>query len=484
MKLYELKSLVEDIVFEEINKDQLASTAKALGLPIEELKKWVEETDPTSNKSFSTWLLRELKKRRVRLEDNRRITNDINRFIEPRNARRIEDIMHFPTIHDLETRLDQLAGQGSKRQGFAGIDPSTLPGVSVAESRPDITFYKVTNPDSLAKMGEGTKWCTRFSYNNSSQVAKNYLERYPYLVIGYKDGKPYVQYNPDYSQVMDVNDQTFHIQNPEQAKLLNLPRPNVVVPPVRKRPVRGGLTPAEQKLLQWSKYTTEPVILPSDAKGRDEDYERRVAQAIMKSNDVSYLIRILCVFDQYAQMFLKGKRSPAFENAIVSKDWTKSIQGKAPKAGGNKYYGKRSKYPGFDSIVSYVKNSIGGHWREFEEKIKNNVPLSIMYYMGTGLNPDYTDNPYVKDIILFSKFIKDKHPSVSTSEFEKSIRDFILRSRSNLKYGAFSPVLYKVLLPYMKLSKKPLESIVGTKLAKELMRNASFSREVGDLNYS
>ncbi len=486
MKLYELKALVKDIIFEEINKDQLASTAKTLGLPVEELKRWVEETDPTSNKSFSTWILRELKKCRIRLEDNRRITTDINRFIELRNARRIEDIMHFSTIYDLESRLDQLAGQGSKRQGFAGVDPSTLPGVTVMETRPDMIFYKITNPTSLAKMGEGTKWCTRFSYDNSSEIAKKYLRKYPYLVIGYKDGKPYVQYNPDYSQVMNVNDQRFHIENSEQAKLLNLPRPDVVVPDRRKRTVKGDLTPTEQKLLQWSKYTTEPVILPTYAKGRDEDYERRVAQSIMKSDDVSHLIRVLRVFDQYAQIFLKGKRSPTFENAILSKDWTRATQSKAPKAGGPPYYGKRWKYPGFDSIINYVKNSIGGHWKEFEEKIKNNVPLSVKYYTETGLNPEYTDNPYVKDIILFSKFIQDKHPSVSTSEFEKSIIDFILRSRSNLKYGLFSPVLYKVLIPYIQFSKKSLKSIVGDKLARELMKNTTFADSmnyVGHLDY-
>ena len=127
----------------------------------------------------------------------------------------------------MEARLDQLAGQGSKRQGFAGINPVTLPGVEVLETRPDITLYKVTDPTSLAKIGEGTKWCTRFSYDNSSQVAKNYLERYPYLVIGYKDGKPYVQYNPDYSQVMDVNDVDFHRNDEKKAKQLNLPPPEI-----------------------------------------------------------------------------------------------------------------------------------------------------------------------------------------------------------------------------------------------------------------
>ena len=47
---------LKDLIMEEINKDQLASTAKSLNIDENELRKWIEETDPTPNKGFSVWI--------------------------------------------------------------------------------------------------------------------------------------------------------------------------------------------------------------------------------------------------------------------------------------------------------------------------------------------------------------------------------------------------------------------------------------------
>ncbi len=157
MKLLELESILESIISEEINKDQLLSTAQAMGIDAESLRNWINDADPTPKKSFAFWLLRSLKKGQIQPEDDDRIRAMLNRFIELRNARRIEDIMQFPDPHSLETRIEQLAGVGAKRQGFSGFDPESLPGVQVAEKRPDMTFYKVSDANSLAKIGEGTK---------------------------------------------------------------------------------------------------------------------------------------------------------------------------------------------------------------------------------------------------------------------------------------------------------------------------------------
>lgn len=204
MRMLEIKTLMRDVILEEINKDQLNSTAVAIDTDPITLRTWVEKTDPTPKKSFSVWILRGLKKGDFRTEDEIRIRNILNRFIQLRNANKIEDIMKFPTIHDLETKIDQLTGVGSKRQGFAGVDPTTLPGVWEYPKKSDITYYRVSDVNSLAEIGEGTKWCTRKSYPNCQ--AKNYISRFGSLIVAYKDGKPFAQITPDYRQVKDVND--------------------------------------------------------------------------------------------------------------------------------------------------------------------------------------------------------------------------------------------------------------------------------------
>lgn len=491
MKLSELTSLLEIVITEEINKNQLISVANALQVQPEVLRAWIEKTDPTPRKSFAFWILRGLKSGDIRTEDDVRIKTAINRFIELRNAQRIEDIMQFPTLHDLETRLEQLVGQGAKRKGFAGVDPMTLPGVSVIEDRPDLTLYKVTDPDSLAKIGEGTKWCTRYSYSNSSNTAASYLKRFPYLVVGYKNGRPYVQFNPDYSQVMDVTDRMFHNTNPDEAKKLDLPPPEIVkkgVPtiipqgkPFRhlKPPQTDPQSPSQRELQNWLNYTTttpEPHWadyinyrkrhrLPP--KGKDEDYERRVARAITRSTHPFNLMRVLGSFSNYALGEIKGQRVPEVEKAILEKDFKPTmVAGK-----GGRGSGSRAKIPGIEDIITYVIHNIQGHWPEFEKKIQDDPANSIRYYLSTGLTPDNIPDGLVKSLVLFSQFIKDRHPSVSNDEFEHSMRDFVANARKEFKHGKFSPVIHKVLIPYVKLTGKSIERILGLKLANQLRRD-------------
>jgi len=497
MKLLELESLLESIISEEINNQQLMSTAQAMGIDPESLRAWLNDADPTPRKSFAFWLLCSLKKGEIQPEDDDRIRAMLNRFIQLRNARQIEDIMQFPDPHSLETRIEQLAGVGAKRQGFSGFDPASLPGVEVVEKRPDITFYKVSNPDSLAKIGEGTKWCTRFSYQNNTFIAQRYIKQYGYLLVGYKNNKPYVQFNPDYSQVMDVDDREFHYSRPGEAKLLNLPSPKFLQslpdnkfknekPPFRTVKDRDGawLSPNQQTLKNWLNYTPQTNPEWNDyieyqpghrknTRGKDQDYENRVARSILRTDRYSHLERVMSNWRSYCQNEIPGQRSPVVEKAIVDKDYTES-----KRAGQGSGAGKRIKIAGLESIIEYVKNNVRGNWPEFEKKIENDASNSIRYYLGTGLNPDNISSGIVKDLVLFSKFIKNREPSVSGQEFENSIRDFVTRARTQLKHGQFSPVLNKVIIPYMKLTKKTLDKIVTPEMKRLLLRNRAFKEDV------
>jgi len=203
--MIKLKSLIT----EEINKAQLISTAKILNVEPKFLKAWIEQTDVTPRKSFSVWILKGLKSRDVRLEDAHRIRTALLGFIRLKNAGRIEDITQFPNLNSLENRIEGLVGVGSKRKGFANVNPETLPGVTVIKKTPHLVFYKVINADSLSKVGEGTKWCTRFSYKYSTDIAKQYLKDNDYLIVIYKDGKPYGQYLNGIRQLKNVEDRPF-----------------------------------------------------------------------------------------------------------------------------------------------------------------------------------------------------------------------------------------------------------------------------------
>lgn len=465
-----LKLWVRSLITEAINEDQLKSVASALNVPIEGtdgLRSWVNLTDPTQNKSYSVWLLRGLKKRDFRFEDSQRITDDINRHIALRQAQLIPDIMNFPRINDLETALGDLEGKGSKRKGFSGVDPTSLKGVEIIEERPDMTFFRVSNAHSLGQMGEGTKWCTRHSFSGSDDVARRYISQYGSLIVGYRDGKPYVQYNPDFSQVMTVNDTLFH---GEKAKELNLPKPNVSIIRRTKRTISGDRTEPEKAWQRWQNYTTDPNTtfdLPKgvDA-GRDLDFEKRLAKSITQSNNYIYLLKVDGALHSYiADTLREGQRVPEIEKAILEKDWKPSQRYVGP------HHGKHSNIPMINSIAFYAKRVIGHNWPEFEKTIEQDPYNSSKYYKSTGFHPAHIEDPTTKNLVLFSRHIADK--TYSGPQFEKAIKDFYFTGRQKYKHTMFTKILYNVLIPYIAQTRRNVSEILGPEEARKVYKNTT-----------
>jgi len=217
------------------NNQILQQTAEKLNISIDELNKLLTDADPTGRK-YKLFILKLLNKNDIRLpEDNYRIKETLNNFQKYQRNLAIKDILKYNSLHELETVLEPVVGSISKRQGGNNLNPSKLPGVElinqtdtnnnvvnnyldpnwdanaewswdgfVQDTVNNYKTYKVTDVESLKDIGEGTKWCTRRSYPDCQ--AEYYIEQYGWIGVIYKDGKPFVQFTPDYDQVMDVND--------------------------------------------------------------------------------------------------------------------------------------------------------------------------------------------------------------------------------------------------------------------------------------
>jgi hypothetical protein len=79
-----------------------------------------------------------------------------------------------------------------------------IPGAEVVLKYGQYTTVEVSDADVLKNLGEGTKWCTRGSYPECR--AEDYIKKYYYIYIVFDGDKPIIQYTPDYSQIMDIND--------------------------------------------------------------------------------------------------------------------------------------------------------------------------------------------------------------------------------------------------------------------------------------
>ena len=170
----------------------------------------------------------------------------------------------------------------SKRSGGLGFDPLTLPGVDKISQNGSFYTVAVNNAKSLAKLGEGTKWCTRESYTDC--MAKKYINRYKYIYILFNHDMPIMQYTPDYFQIMDVND----------LKVTNNDLLNLVVEPSLTGPIEYLYNYALHVIKgRW--LTGEPVIFKNNT--MTYEYVRNIVARYTKDSsadvDLSNAINVL-----------------------------------------------------------------------------------------------------------------------------------------------------------------------------------------------
>lgn len=203
-------------------KQQIDTAAKRLNLTPEELLKLVNEADPTNEKKFEAWLIKQLVFKNIRLpEDAPRVLQVLQNFIIYSNQNKVKykDIARYKTIHDLETDLDSLR--------MVSFDPREKMTIETLKSFPGVQVFKgynyviaaISNQKSLETLGLGTKWCTRGDYPNGS-MAEQYLEESltKHLYIMYVELEDdslerYCQFEDTFDQVMDVNDRRIPIRN-------------------------------------------------------------------------------------------------------------------------------------------------------------------------------------------------------------------------------------------------------------------------------
>ena len=320
---------------------QAESVANRLGLDPKELLAQAIGSDPSPRKEYVGWVLTQVRKKRLMLpEDSHRIRESLHEFHRLKNLGRShieKDIHKYPDLAAVEDAIELLLGAQSKRSGGMGgeSDLLSLPGVELYREDGLYKIYKVTDANSLAELGEGTKWCTRKSYPDCQ--AGEYLDEHGHIFLVLKDGKKFAQYTPGYDQVMDVKDRQFEVPK-GLAKLMAPTEPTPEIAYHYALHVIGGRWPeAEPEIRKnsvWACLYARYVI-----KGRWPEGEL----AISKDPERAY---------QYARYVMKRERWPEAEPAI-------------------------SKDPQWACL--YARNVIQGRWPEAEPTINKNSKWARLY---------------------------------------------------------------------------------------------------------
>ncbi len=180
----------------------MIAVSRGLGINSEELRSLIEDADPTINKKYQTWLLKQLKFKNLRLpEDRLRAISVLTTFHKLKTRFKFRDIMQYLKFQDLESEADRLKGVETKGDIIKDIKKQ---GIRDYRENKYWKIIEVTTPEAASWIAQHTKWCT-----SDPSVAREYLYEGPLYVIFKKTPRgleKWAQYTPDFEQFKDVRD--------------------------------------------------------------------------------------------------------------------------------------------------------------------------------------------------------------------------------------------------------------------------------------
>ena len=201
------------LLTEAINPGQLEKAARAAGGTTAWLSSELADIDHFGYGQYLPWVLKQIINRYLDISDDKdRLLQAFRKFKEYKQFLETKDINQYGDITHLETALSEVEGQTSKRKGYHGKDFRKLPGIKVVAKEGHQTLVAVTDPESLAQLGLGTRWCTRADYEGAffnpdeGVVGANwYLDKYQHIFLVFDGLVPQIQFTPSLSEVKDRN---------------------------------------------------------------------------------------------------------------------------------------------------------------------------------------------------------------------------------------------------------------------------------------
>jgi hypothetical protein len=354
-------SLINSILILETVQDQIQSISDKSGLSVEGVSELVKKTGLKHWK----WVLNQWYKGSINLPlDSEKINELIVGFEKVKSKLDIKDINQYKSVDELESSVKPLLNVKSSKKKRAY---ENLEGVEVVDRNGPYVVLKVSDIDSLATLGIGTKWCTRGDHPRCK--SEEYIKDYGHIFVVLQNGRPVIQYTPDYEEISDIDNE--NVEDPKLLSLLLEPDPDDNIHMVYTY---------INKVLKSRWPEAEPYIMKEPAlafryalniiKGRWPEAE----PYIMKDDFMSY---------EYARDIIKG-RWPEAEPRIMKcaplayQYALDIIKGRWPEA---EPYIVRYAYISY----GYALNVIKGRWPEAEPYIMKDVELFDRYKQELGI---------------------------------------------------------------------------------------------------
>lgn len=199
--------------------DKLDGSSKREGQSVEDVLTHLEVMDPTKNKQYVQWLVRQFIGEKFRLEDGDRVKNVLKHFHSLKSRLPIDkrDINRMD-LHQLEELIDSILDisleDESSLKGSREIPPDT----EVLYNGPLGLLVVPKTKEASCELGRGTKWCTASS--RSDNPFDRYNEQGNLYIWIDKSGAKY-QFHFDTLQFTDAQDRL--LTKDEMSDLRNNP---------------------------------------------------------------------------------------------------------------------------------------------------------------------------------------------------------------------------------------------------------------------
>ena len=173
----------------------------------------LEQIDPTRNKQFVLWLVKQYQAKQFRLEDAVRVNEVLVNFAKLKNRLPIEqrDIGRFD-FYKLDGLIDQLLNVSLDKDAPVGDTFPVVPGSKVLYNGPLGQLAIPETEEASCELGCGTKWCTASENNN---YFRRYSNQGPLYIWRDKSGDKF-QFHFESNQYMDARDQELSPDQVEQ----------------------------------------------------------------------------------------------------------------------------------------------------------------------------------------------------------------------------------------------------------------------------
>jgi len=206
-----LRMIVETVT------DQIQALAQRNSISPDEVKSLCQQ----ASKDYWKWVLKQWFDGKISLpEDVERSQQVLSSFksVLPRVPSDQRDIFKLKSLEEIESLIAPLLGVSSSKKSHK---ITGRPGVKLVNTNGPYETYEITDEETLKKLGEGTRWCTRGSHPKCA--AGGYLKTYGKIFTILQNGRPVIQYTPDYSQVQDIENNK--VKDPTLLALIPPPDP-------------------------------------------------------------------------------------------------------------------------------------------------------------------------------------------------------------------------------------------------------------------